>query len=322
MSIFTNWKLNLAIVGSLIILALGVVLPKKILAGNASFRSGTYIISNTNSPAWAKSVNAAPGDIVQFKVDIHNDGTETATNVKVRADLPTNVSGSSIASTIHVTADNASEMTDTATAVLPASGNTTSLVYFPGHAVMIKHPGYIQSSVEAIGTGVTIDVGNLAPGDVNFVEVTFKATVVSSPTPTPTPTPTPSVTPAPTPTPTPVGGPVLQCPAGFVSQVQGSTIVCVQQTQSQSQTQNNNQTSNQTVSVSAPAPVVTTAPAQPQVVATAAAPGVTTLPKTGLPLAAYSLAGLLPVGLKLRRFGKSRDGNLDDVNSIWESRNG
>ena len=70
-------------------------------------------------------------------------------------------------------------------------------------------------------------------------------------------------------------------------------------------------------------PRVVTVPAQqvvyqqPQVVTVAGAQ-VKELPKTGAPLAALALAGLLPAGLKLRRFGK-QDKDINP-NYIWEER--
>lgn len=292
-----------------LILTLGSLAP--IIFAATNFRGGTYIVSNTQSPAWADPVNANVTDIVQFKVDIINDGSEVATNVRVKADLPSDVSGSSIASTIHVVADNASEVTDTATVNINSAGSTNhSLVYFPGHAILVTNSG--QTAIESIGSGGYVAIGDILPGQVNYVEVSFKAQLVAqsapspSPSPSPSPTPTPSVTPTPTPSPSPAVGGIVQCPAGTTRTVQeGNVIVCVQQTQNQTQTNNNNQnvTVNQT-----PTPT-----SQPQVL------GVKTLPKTGLPVEALLGFGSLPIGVLLRKFRKV-SGVEKDPAFIWKDR--
>jgi hypothetical protein len=46
--------------------------------------------------------------------------------------------------------------------------------------------------------------------------------------------------------------------------------------------------------------------------------GISELPRTGLPLAAWATASLLPFGVKLRRFGKKQQ--TDSATSIWEKR--
>lgn len=135
--------------------------------------------------------------------------------------------------------------------------------------------------------------------------------------------------------PTPKGAPELKCPEGTVQTLEGNTIVCIQNINTVNNVNNiNNQnTQSQSQVVNVPAPQVITVPqavqtvskevyiatpaAQPKVV-TVAASEVQALPKTGLPLAGVALGGLLPIGMRLRRIGKSKD--ILSANSIWEQR--
>ncbi|OGE17602.1 hypothetical protein A2858_02620 [Candidatus Daviesbacteria bacterium RIFCSPHIGHO2_01_FULL_36_37] len=153
---------------------------------------------------------------------------------------------------------------------------------------------------------------------------------LSTPTPTPVPTPTPSPTPSatPTPTPTPSVSPSAT-PAPTATPVPG-------QQQHQEQTQNNNQTVNvenninntggsntiveKVVKVQGASTVVEKVEEKggtPEVVSKAPVE-TKELPKTGLPLAAAGLAGLLPVGLRLRKFGQNDE--KVSANSLWTER--
>ncbi len=314
---------------------------------NTTFQGGNfYLDSNTNSPAWVDPVTANVGDIIEFHMEIDNTGAETAQYVKVQATFPANVSGTQLVSTATVTADNASSMTDTATINVNSSsipsGATISLVYFPGHATLITHPGNVTSSIEQIGTGGVTSIGSLNAGSNVFAEVLFKAQIVAnvSPTETPTPTPTITVTPTVTVTPTPTGtiaptpttgqGNVVSCPEGFVSVVSGSNIICMQQVNNQSVnvTNNNNNTnnnsatggsSNNTNNITVKAAAAAAAAPTPAPVASSV-PAVTQLPRTGLPMGAWLLSGLLPGGLGIRRLTKRGQGNSDSATYIWQKR--
>ena len=110
-----------------------------------------------------------------------------------------------------------------------------------------------------------------------------------------------------------------------------------EQTQNNSQNQTNNQNANATggnsssssssnssvnltINNPTPAPTTTTVvykQTTPQVV-TQVKGAVTELPKTGLPLAALALGGLLPAGFGLKRFGKKSE--EFSANSIWTER--
>lgn len=334
-----------------VVLPAMVIVAPAIVSAAAGFQGGNvFLVSNTNNPAWVDPVSANVGDIVEFHLEIVNNGNETATNVRVEAELPANEDGTSLSVRIKVKADNASEISDTATVNVPATSTRKSLTYFPGHATLIKHPGNVTSSIEAIGTGGEVSIGDLAPGGNVFAEVLFKAqltevaVVIPTPTPTPvvvvTPTPTPVVivTPMPTPVPAAEQQVDLQCPAGFISVVSGSNIFCLQQVQNNNQNQTVNQTVNATggsstasggsssanatsgggvpVVVAAAQPAVVVA--QPQVAGVSTK--VTELPKTGLPVAAWVLSGLLPAGLGLRKFGSFGKDQKDTARYLWQKR--
>lgn len=117
----------------------------------------------------------------------------------------------------------------------------------------------------------------------------------------------PSVT-APTPS-----GTTIQCPAGYVAQAFGTNVYCVQSTgqQKTSVVTTANQTQGNVVLATA-----TSSATEPKVLTTAATDAsVTELPKTGLPLAAWGISALLPLGLKMRKNKKSDQES--SVNSIW-----
>lgn len=342
---FPQFKVKSIIAASALVLMSGLVafqtfVPSLVHAA-AGFQGGNFFLdSNTNFPAWTDPVNAEVGDIVEFHAEIVNQGDETAHNIQVRVDVPTNVSGNQLVTTFHVSAENAPEITDTAT--INFSGTAPkSLVYYPGHATLIMHPGYVQSSIESIGSGAAVNIGDLSPYNNSFDEVLFKFQVVAAPlpptptptsgptatptptptnmptatptptgvptsTPTPTPTPTGTVTPTPTATPTPTGA-----PTATPTPTTGAGInITNNNNNSNSNTQN--QTNNQTVTVSQ------TSIKQP--VAVAGATTTKELPKTGLPLAALAFSGLFPVGMSLRKFGSTKENIAESASYLWQRR--
>lgn len=312
-------KSILIVLTALLPVGLFTINPSPVAAA-ASFQGGNfYLVSNTNSPAWMDPVNANAGDIVEFHAEIDNLGPDTATNVMVKADLPSSVSGNTLVSTFHVKADNVPEMTDTATVTVPSTATLKSLVYFPGHATLIQHPGHVNSSLEAIGSGNWVSIGDIASVNNAFDEVLFKAQVLEAAAPTATPTPTGVVaTPTSTPTPTPTTAPQAT-PTPTAPPIGGITNNNTNNNANNSTINNNvSQTNNQTVSLAAAALVAVT----PTPVAVTPTPTtvVQQLPKTGLPLAAASLAGLLPIGAGLRRFGQGKSAGKEGGYFIWQKR--
>lgn len=343
-------KILAVMTAALLTLGMGGFLNPNVIFASTSFQGGNFnLVSNTNSPAWVDPVNANVGDIVEFHVEIDNTGSEVAQNVTVQATFPSNISGTQIVSTATVAGSNATSMSDNAvinvnSGSIPA-GATLSLTYFPGHATLIKHPGNVTSAIEQIGSGGAVSIGDLAVGSNVYAEVLFKAQIVANVSPTMTPTPTPTGTPSPTPTgtvtptPTPTGtvtptpttapGNNISCPSGFVAVISGSTIICMQQVNNQNQSVNiNNSNTNTNSATGGSSSASATGGSVTNTVAAAAAvpvpvkgaPAVTELPKTGLPLAAWALSGLLPAGFGLRRFTKKNGGITGTARYIWQKR--
>jgi hypothetical protein len=161
----------------------------------------------------------------------------------------------------------------------------------------------------------------------------------------PSPSPSPSISPSPSPSPSPS---TVQCPTGTIQKIENSVVVCVAQNQNQEQTQTQNNDQNQTVNqvvnatggsssstsssssnttltINNPA-TTNTVVKEVRVAASTATPQVVTqtkgdikeLPKTGLPLAALALGGLMPAGFGLKKFAKKQD--AVSANSIWMER--
>jgi hypothetical protein len=329
----------LSVVVLSLFLALGSFAPRALAEDTPAFDSGNIATGSNFTRGqvdWADPITAKSGEVVEFRVVAQNivAGT-TAHNVKVFGDLSSPRS-TTLVMRGYVSADNAATVSDTVTVNLD-DGMVQHFAYLPGHVRIFSKscPTGCAGPDTPHTTGV--DVGDLAFNE--SAQVMFKAYVsneVASPTPTPTPTANPSVTPTPTPTPTvaptvtpsPTPNNVTQCPSGYILQNVGNVNVCVSQSQSvtnninntnnnsnsQSQTQNNNQ--SQTVTTGAGH----VGGGTPKVVSAASAP-VKELPKTGLPLAAFPLLGLLPAGLKFRKYAGMTSSDLEDSPlAIWERR--
>lgn len=274
-----------------------------------AFRGGDIFTATNNTkqtPAWTDPLtNVDPGNVVQFRVNVANDGDAAATNTRVSVSVP-GTEASSHAVSANISADNASTVGDTVTISGPSSFHFNGLVANDTMIFSNACPAGCLLPDTIISGGVNL--GDVAPvSTANNINITFKLytsptvaatptpTPAPTPTPTPTPTPGPTATPAPTATPTPASTPTPAPAAGG-------------QTQTQTQTVNVTQTNNQTVNAAvAPTPA-------PQVL------GVKQLPKTGLPAVAWSALAFIPAGFKLRKFSKVRKDLEDKPSYIWEER--
>lgn len=337
---------------------------------------GGNIMTVSNNPeqsGWQDPVNANPGQIVEFRIVVHNNGDAVQNRVQAVASVDGNPSANPQG---HISlrlpgGSEATDINDSATVHI-RDGSAQSLSLLPGHTRFFGVTNLFNCPTgcdisDSLANG-GMEVGNV---DVDqYVQLTFKAnlsgtaptptpTPTNTPTPTPTNTPTPTSTPTPTvtptatptgtitptptgtitPTPTPQGAQniLLKCPDGHILNiVAGGDVnfnaLCQSQQQQQTQTQtqtstntNNNSNSNCTGSNSCSGTAnvnLTLTQPQPQVLGTSTViSGVTTLPKTGLPLAAWGALSFIPAGLKLRKNGK---GQLVDetitANYLWEEK--
>lgn len=184
------------------------------VATNPTFRSGNIFDGGNRSRdifPWGDPIPANPGEVIEFRTTVINDGDSQAANTIVRAQLP-NTLGLSLITTSFVSADSTQIVSDTAT-VNVSGQEPQRLTYLPGHARKVG-PGCQGNgctiSDDIVSTGVNI--GNVDPGVTNSYQVMFKAILtnyVVTPTPSPTPTATPTETPTATPTasPTPTATP-------------------------------------------------------------------------------------------------------------------
>ncbi len=119
------------------------------------------------------------------------------------------------------------------------------------------------------------------------------------------------------------------CPNGTEQTVVNSQIVCVQtiviNTNTNTITNNNSATAVATggtvyITNPAPAPQVILASTGNVGVGTSYIAGVTTLPKTGLPIFAWSALAFIPAGLRMRRFSKVKKDLENHPSYIFEDR--
>ncbi len=180
---------------------------KSVLAA-ASFQEGDFfrVYNNTkqDTPSWVDPLNNADvRNIVEYQIRVTNQGADIAQNVGIFVGLP-DYCGNREVATVHLTADNASEVTDIATVNVTTPGRIN---YLPGHARYVDSTG--EHSLPDTITTSGVSLASINSGNAATVQVLFKAVIDSCPTPTPTvtPTPTPTPTPSSTPTSTPTNTP-------------------------------------------------------------------------------------------------------------------
>jgi hypothetical protein len=294
--------------------------------------------NHTQGTGEADPIDAAPGNILEYRLVIQNVVPDTtAHNVRVKINVPGDISNSLVTSA-NITADDADPVFETTT-VNVTGGVPQRLEYEPNHVRLYRGSTAIEcfnSSDSFCATADNITSSGIVVADSlafnESVQVFFKLGMsnfyVPSPSPSVAPSPSPSVAPSPSPSVAPSASPSVapsaspsaspSAPASAApSPSPSSGTIVNNNNNNNSQTQNNNQTVNVTGGTTTP--VVLAAANQPKVVATAGQQ-VSELPKTGLPLAGWALAGLLPLGAKLRRFGKTNEDQEETANFIWEER--
>lgn len=281
------------------------------------FRGGDIFTATNNTkqaPNWTDPLtNLDPGNVVQFRINIANDGDATATSTHVQVSVPSG-SGTTLAPTVTISASNASSVSDTATIVSDTGGAFafTGLVPNDTFEFSSNCPSGCPLPDTIVGSG--INLGDVAPvSTANNINITFKlfTQAAAGPTPTPTPTPTPAPTATPTPgptaTPTPTPAPTVTPTPTPTPGVGGNTNT------------NNNCTGSNSCSGTANVTVTNATPA-PSAAVAGVSTSVTQLPKTGLPELAWGLIGFLPIGARLRKSFKVKGEMEDHPQYLFEAR--
>jgi len=146
-----------------------------IRVGNSTAQQGTL--------NWSSSVSANAGEVVAFLIYYHNTSSETATQTRVSASLPSGAFTSS-AAVGSVWASNASAATGQATINLTSSQTLTfipgSVQWFPNRTSSNPQPLPNGQSGDSIISSGGINLGDIAPGWETQGYLTFRAQVSTS----------------------------------------------------------------------------------------------------------------------------------------------
>lgn len=155
--------------------------------------------NNTENPGntvgWAATANADAGEVVSFAIYYHNTGSETAQNVRVRLTPQTTANASVHAFTAYLLADNASQISGSATVYLSTAQVTSfqsgSVLWFPNQTTSGPSPLPSGQSGSEIFNASGLSIGNIATGWSTQGSVVLSFTVGNT---TPPPTNIPSAT--------------------------------------------------------------------------------------------------------------------------------
>ncbi len=168
-----NKILILGVALNLIFATLVYVFPGKSEAQvtGAHIRSGNFFLvaNSSQGTGWQDPVSAEAGNILNYKAEIVNDGTESANNVQVKVDLPSG-QATSLPVVFRVKADNASETTDSATVNVLTS---QAMEFALGHTYVTRPDGSSEKITDSIWQ-TWVNIGTVQPGTSMFVEVIFK----------------------------------------------------------------------------------------------------------------------------------------------------
>lgn len=146
--------------------------------GKPIFRGGNVFDGGNRSQSlgtWGDPISAAPGDAVEFRTQVINDGDARSNNVSVRVELPT-TEATTLVPRAFISGTSADTVSDTAT--VSVSGSTgQALVYLPGHTRKFG-PGCDGGC--DLSDGITVHgvtIGPVDPGVSNSFQVVFKVYV-------------------------------------------------------------------------------------------------------------------------------------------------
>ncbi len=305
--------------------------------GTSRLEGGNFMTgfnNTTQAGTWRDPVEAVPGDVIEFKVRAYNTGSAAAPGVQMWGSITGQVPQDPALQLVITGKINdpsaASSLTDTTTVNI-TNGVPVGMRYYPGHARIngVTEVYNCPNTCDIPDAGVLggLTVGTIQPND--FVELSFKASLIAvGSTPTPTPTPGPA-----TPTPAPQGGNTTNTNTNVGVNVNTNTNT-------------NTNTANASASASAQGGSATTGPITINVpantntitreiireiqarggnvgVGTSAGTqvlSITQLPKTGLPILAWTALAFVPAGFRLRRFSSLKRDLENHPSFIHEDR--
>ncbi len=142
-------------------------------------RSTLQVVNATTSPytnsAWSNSANVNAGDVLNFLVFYHNTGDATATNTRLKINLPTSISSGSLFVTGYVTSDRTSQINGNTSVTLNGIGSQ-SLTYINGSAKWYTGSSSVWTSIPSGQTGDEVvnsfngvNIGNVPAGGSGYM---------------------------------------------------------------------------------------------------------------------------------------------------------
>lgn len=282
-------------------------------------------------------MSADPGNIIEVRVVVRNEGAMTANHVQVIGHVPEVLGTEHIFSaTIQAPYGGGTSITDTARVTI-TDGSDQTFRYEPGHARIFGVTNLFNCPsgcpLDDLIASTGLEIGNVGPGE--SVQVAFKARMTNliAVTPTPTPTIVPTITPTPTGVPTITPTPTVTQPpqVGGQQQEQSQTAVAIAQNQTSVENRVENKNESGPITINFPEGLLagigaTPTPVPQPTITPAPTPlpkgKVAELPKTGLPLLAWAFGGFLPAGALLKRIGLRgrKNKNQETPYSLWQER--
>lgn len=150
--------------------------------GSVTFRGGEFFDGGNRTQRlvdWQDPIPANPGDVIEFRVKVVNDGTARAENTSVRVEFPT-VDSTTLTPRAFISGSGASEVSDAATVNVTGSV-PQGFSYIGGHARMFG-PGCNGADGCPLPDGIAVHgvtIGAVDPGETNSFQVAFKVNVTN-----------------------------------------------------------------------------------------------------------------------------------------------
>lgn len=146
------------------------------------FKGGNFLnVANVTKGGngWQEqSVSADPGNVIEFRVWIQNDGEHDARNVKIKANFPSKEqSTKNMKPSVTITSDNAGSITDSVDVNVSSS---TYMEIYPGHAKIAGKTDLFDCPNECdfpeALTNTYINMGTVEAGEV--IQIKFKGSLI------------------------------------------------------------------------------------------------------------------------------------------------